>query len=37
VFNRLIGCLFHCLKTGQTYDEATAFPALLERPETLAA
>ena len=27
VFNRLIGCLFHCLQTGQTYQEATAFPA----------
>ena len=37
VFNRLIGCLFHCLQTGQTYDEATAFPAPPEQPETLAA
>jgi transposase len=26
LFNRLIGCLYHCLQTGQTYDEATAFP-----------
>lgn len=25
--NRLFGCLFHCLQTGQHYDEATAFPA----------
>ena len=25
--NRLLGCLFHCLQTGQHYDEATAFPA----------
>ncbi len=26
VFNRLIGCLYHCLQTGQTYNETTAFP-----------
>ena len=37
VFNRLIGCLFHCLQTGQTYNEATAFPPLSKQPETLAA
>ncbi len=37
VFNRLIGCLFHCLQTGQTYNEATAFPPPIEQPETLAA
>ncbi len=26
LFNRLLGCLHHCLVTGQHYDEATAFP-----------
>jgi transposase len=26
LFNRLIGCLHHCLTTGQTYNENTAFP-----------
>lgn len=26
VFNRLLGCLYHCLQTGQTYSEAIAFP-----------
>jgi len=26
LFNRLLGCLHHCLITGQHYDEATAFP-----------
>ena len=37
VFNRLIGCLFHCLQTGQPYNEATAFPTLSTQSETLAA
>jgi Transposase/Transposase IS116/IS110/IS902 family len=27
LFARLLGCLWHCLITGQEYDEATAFPA----------
>ena len=27
LFGRLLGCLHHCLATGQNYDEATAFPA----------
>ena len=27
LFGRLLGCLHHCLATGQHYDEATAFPA----------
>ncbi|MGH3405116.1 MAG: IS110 family transposase [Streptosporangiaceae bacterium] len=27
LFSRLLGCLHHCLLTGQPYDEATAFPA----------
>jgi transposase len=26
LFGRLLGCLHHCLATGQHYDEATAFP-----------
>ena len=37
VFNRLIGCLFHCLQTGQTYNETTAFPTPGKQPESLAA
>ncbi|MER7205342.1 IS110 family transposase [Streptomyces sp. NPDC000188] len=28
VFNRLLGCLHHCLITGQNFDPAKAFPAL---------
>jgi transposase len=27
VFNRFLGCLHHCLQTGQTFDPAKAFPA----------
>jgi transposase len=27
LFARLLGCLHHCLLTGQRYDETTAFPA----------
>jgi transposase len=27
LFGRLLGCLWHCLITGQVYDETTAFPA----------
>jgi transposase len=26
LFGRLLGCLHHCLATGQNYDENTAFP-----------
>ena len=26
LFSRLLGCLHHCLATGQHYDENTAFP-----------
>jgi len=26
LFSRMLGCLHHCLTTGQHYDEATAFP-----------
>jgi transposase len=27
LFGRLLGCLHHCLATGQHYDETTAFPS----------
>jgi transposase len=27
LYNRLLGCLWHCLQAGQHYNEATAFPA----------
>jgi transposase len=32
LFGRLLGCLHHCLITGQHYDEATAFPASTKLP-----
>jgi transposase len=32
LFNRLLGCLHHCLQAGQHYDEATAFPARQTTP-----
>ena len=32
LFSRLLGCLWHCLITGQHYDEATAFPARTNLP-----
>jgi transposase len=32
LFSRLLGCLHHCLITGQHYDEATAFPARTNLP-----
>jgi hypothetical protein len=35
LFNRLIGCLHHCLQTGQTYDELKAFPHRSPRPKPL--
>jgi transposase len=31
---RMLGCLHHCLITGQHYDEATAFPARTTLPKT---
>lgn len=31
LFNRFMGMLFHCLHTGQTYDETKAFP--IQHPE----
>jgi transposase len=37
LFNRLLGCLHHCLHTRQTYDEATAFPTTSSTPAERAA
>ena len=37
VFNRLLGCLYHCLQTDQTYSEAMAFPTTNAQPEPAAA
>ena len=31
LFGRLLGCLHHCLTTGQHYDETIAFPATPEK------
>jgi transposase len=31
LFGRLLGCLHHCLITGQDYDETTAFPATAKK------
>jgi transposase len=31
LFGRLLSCLWHCLTTGQHYDEAVAFPAATEK------
>lgn len=38
LFNRLLGCLHHCLATSQPYHELTAFPpAATPSPDTAAA
>ncbi len=37
LFNRLLGCLHHCLQTGQTFDPCKAFPPSIARPELAAA
>jgi hypothetical protein len=37
LFGRLLGCLHHCLATGQLYDENTAFPATTHQPDIAAA
>jgi transposase len=37
VFNRLLGCLHHCLQTGQAFDPARAFPLPESQPEPAAA
>ncbi|TJY63656.1 IS110 family transposase, partial [Arthrobacter sp. CAU 1506] len=31
LFNRLLGCLYHCLQTGSSYDESAAFPNTVAR------
>jgi transposase len=37
LFNRLLGCLHHCLATGSHYDEAIAFPTPSDHPNRAAA
>lgn len=37
LFNRLLGQLYHCLYTGQPYNEAMAFPNPADHPEPAAA
>lgn len=37
LFNRMLGCLHHCLATGTPYDESIAFPAATNRAERAAA
>jgi transposase len=37
LFNRLLGCLYHCLQTNQTFDPAKAFPSSSQPPELAAA
>ncbi|EWM18951.1 mini-circle transposase [Kutzneria sp. 744] len=37
LFNRFLGCLYHCLQTGQTFDPSKAFPATSPLPEPVAA
>lgn len=37
LFNRLLGCLHHCLATGQRYHETSAFPTTPSPPEKIAA
>ncbi|WP_436501773.1 IS110 family transposase [Actinokineospora sp. HUAS TT18] len=37
LFNRMLGCLHHCLITGQLYDETIAFPNLTNHPQSPAA
>jgi len=37
LFNRLLGCLHHCLATGQPYQETIAFPPNSQTHQTAAA
>lgn len=37
LFNRFLGCLYHCLQTGQTFDAVKAFPNLAAEHITAAA
>jgi len=36
LFNRLLGCLHHCLRARQTYDEHAAFPTATVSTEAAA-
>ena len=36
LFNRLLGCLHHCLRTRQTYNEHAAFPTTTAAAEEAA-
>lgn len=36
-FNRLLGCLYHCLQTRQLYDDTRAFPNRTSTPNLAAA
>jgi transposase len=36
VFNRLLGCLFHSLQTGQRFDPVKAFPRRIAEPAAIA-
>ncbi|GGO82256.1 hypothetical protein GCM10012289_73080 [Nonomuraea cavernae] len=33
-FNRMLGCLYHCLQEGKVYDELAAFPASSSKSAT---
>ncbi len=37
LFNRLLGCLHHCLQAGQQFDLDKAFPSPASQPEVVAA
>ena len=37
LFNRFLGCLYHCLQTGQTFDIDKAFPTHAAQLDPLAA
>jgi transposase len=37
VFNRFLGCLYHCLQNGQLFDPSKAFPATAAQSELVAA
>lgn len=37
LFNRFLGCLYHCLQTGQTFDAGKAFPNQVPDAESRAA
>jgi transposase len=37
VFNRFLGCLYHCLQNGQLFDPSKAFPAAAAQSELVAA